>query len=253
MRDPKERFSDRVGDYARWRPGYPVEVVRLLEREAGILPARTRVCDVGAGTGISAELFLREGYAVTAVEPNDAMRREMERRLSESPRLRAVRGAAEATTLPDASVDLVVAAQAFHWFDRERARAEWRRILSPGGLVALVWNDRRVDTPFLRAYEEALLRWGTDYAKVRHQSVDDAAVAAFFRGPHEKRRVPSHQDFDLEGLLGRARSSSYVPQPGEAGHDELFGALERLFDGHAEGGTVRFAYDTILYFGGLGG
>src|SRR5438445_9767149 len=143
MRDPRARFSDRVDAYVRYRPGYPIDVVRTLEREIGIHPSKTRVVDVGSGTGISADLFLREGYAVVGVEPNAAMRIAAEQLLASSARFQSIEGSAEATTLSDASVDLVVAAQAFHWFDRIAAGLEMQRILAPGGAVALVWNDRK--------------------------------------------------------------------------------------------------------------
>lgn len=251
MKGPTERFSDRVADYVRYRPGYPEEIVRILEKASGISPARTRIADVGAGTGISALLFARDGYAVTAVEPNDAMRAECDRLLACDPHYRSVKGTAEATTLDAGSIDLVVAAQAFHWFDRDRARAELARILAPNGVCALVWNDRRVDPPFLGEYEDALLRLGIDYAKVRHQNVSDEVIRAWFRNPCTHESVPNHQDFDRDGLIGRALSSSYVPKRGQPNHDELMAELDRIFTAYAENGRVRFAYDTQLWFGAL--
>lgn len=251
--DPRERFGDRVADYVRFRPSYPIEIVRVLEREAGISAKktkteRTRVCDLGSGTGISCELFLREGYAVLGVEPNAAMR-EASRALEDRyPRFTLVDGTAEQTTLEDQSCDLVIAAQAFHWFDRDRTRAEVRRVLAPGGLCALLWNERRVDTPFLRAYEDALLSRSADYARVRHENVTPAEIARFFGREPASRVAPNHQDFDRAGLIGRAMSSSYVPKEGPD-HDALVRELERMFDEHNERGVVRFAYDTRLFFG----
>jgi SAM-dependent methyltransferase len=253
-REPTQRFSDRVDAYVRYRPGYPSEVVRTLERELGIRPGTTRVVDIGTGTGISAELFLRDGYDVVGVEPNEAMRAAAQKRFAGEPRFRILPGSAEATTLPDASANLVLAAQAFHWFDRTRARAEIARILAPGGALALVWNDRHTDTtPFLRGYEDALRSWSIDYGKVNHQNLSDAEVGAFFRPTGcDIRTFPYHQDFDWEGLLGRAMSSSYVPLRGQPGHDELVAVLRDLFDRHAASGSVRFEYDTKLFFGPLG-
>jgi len=270
-REPTARFSDRVDDYIRYRPGYPVEVVRTLERELGIRADRTRIVDIGSGTGISADLFLREGYAVVGVEPNAAMRVAAESRLaspvgaasehpegwdfpgSSQPRFRSVEGSAESTTLPDACADLVIAAQAFHWFDVARARREMVRLLGKDGAVALMWNDRLVgENPFLQKYDEALRRWSIDYAQVNHQNLSDDDIGSFF-GPLgcELRTFAQHQDFDWEGLLGRALSSSYVPLEGQPGHDELVAALRKLFDDHAKEGRVRFEYDTKLYFGRL--
>jgi len=252
-REPTQRFSDRVDAYVRFRPGYPSNVVRTLERDLGIHPGTTRIVDIGTGTGISAELFLRDGYDVVGVEPNEAMRAAAQKRFAGEPRFRILPGSAEATTLPDASADLVLAAQAFHWFDRARARTEIARILARGGALALVWNDRHTDTTaFLRGYEDALRSWSIDYAKVNHQNLSDADVASFF-GPSgcTVRTFPYHQDFDWEGLLGRAMSSSYVPLAGQPGHDEMVRGLRDLFERDSAEGRVRFEYDTKLYFGSL--
>jgi SAM-dependent methyltransferase len=253
-REPKERFSDRVADYVRYRPSYPVEVVRTLERELGIVPRKTRVVDIGSGTGISAQLFLNEGYDVIGVEPNAAMRAAGETLLASWPRFRSIEGSAEATTLPDGCADLVVAAQAFHWFDKSLARAEMLRILDRSGAVVLLWNDRKVEaTPFLQGYDEALRKYSIDYTQVTHQNLSEADIAAFFGpGGCKARSFDQFQEFEWEGLLGRALSSSYVPLPGRPGHDELVAALRALFERHSEGGKVRFDYDTKLYFGPLG-
>lgn len=251
--DPTTRFSDRVADYVRYRPGYPDEMVAAL-RDAVGLGEGSAVADLGAGTGISSELFLRVGCTVHAVEPNDAMREAAVARLGENPRFRAHPGTAEATGLPAASVDLVVAGQAFHWFDVAAARREALRILVPGGQGALFWNSRRSDaTPFLRAYEALLRDFGTDYAQVTHRNVAERALAAFFGGPYESQIFANHQDFDAEGLRGRVLSSSYSPAPGHPRHIPMLAALADLFAAHEENGLVRFEYDTELFFGALPG
>jgi len=246
-----KRFGDRVADYAKYRPRYPIEIVRILEREAHISPRQTRVCDVGSGTGISSELFLREGYSVVGVEPNAPMREESSRSLAKYAGFRVVDGTAEATTLASSSFDLVIAAQAFHWFDHARARAEFARILSPHGICAIFWNERRMDSEFLRAYEDALMRFGTDYEEVRHRGKRSIAneIENFFAS-FTFRSIPNHQDFDRDGLLGRARSSSYVAKSGEK-YESLMTELKRLFDAHEKNGCVRFDYDTTLWFGGM--
>jgi len=204
-RDPKARFSNRVDDYVRYRPGYPIEIVRTLERELGTRPGPTRIVDIGCGTGISADLFLRQGYAVVGVEPNAAMRAAAENFLASSPRFRLIEGSAEATNLPNASADLVIAAQAFHWFEPVGARREMRRLLAPGGGVALMWNDRRVETnPFLRGYDAAIRKWSIDYAKVNHQNLSDDDI-------------PEPSDVRL-GRLARPRALIVVrPQAWPAG------------------------------------
>lgn len=251
--NPTGRFSDRVEDYVRWRPGYPVELVRVLERERDISPALTRVLDLGCGTGISSALFVSEGYSVTGVEPNAEMRRMAEATLGASSLFQLVDGRAESVPLPDSSVELVVVAQAFHWFERAAFRLEAQRLLVDNGTLALVWNGRRTDSSaFLRAYEELLRRHARDYARVNHKRITESELLAFF-GPQgcERLEFSTHQDFDLEGLRGRALSSSYVPRAGEAGHAEMMAGLGNAFEIHARSGTVRFEYDTTLHFGGL--
>jgi SAM-dependent methyltransferase len=248
--DPTRRFSDRVADYVRFRPGYPEAIVETLRREAGLAPA-SELADVGSGTGLSAEPFLRFGCTVYGVEPNAEMRRAAEEFLAGFPRFRSVEGSAEATGLPDGSVDFVVSAQAFHWFDRAKARREFARILRPGGWVVLLWNSRQTDTtPFLRAYEALLQRFGTDYREVHHRYLGREAVEGFFAPDRcERRAFPNEQAFDLEGLKGRLLSSSYTPAPGHPNHLPMLAELARLFAEHHADGKARFLYDTELYFG----
>ena len=250
MTDPTQRFSDRVADYVRYRPGYPPGVLEALRDRAG-LDASTVVADVGSGTGISAELFLRNGNAVFGVEPNAEMRAAAERLLAGTGRFTSVNGTAEATTLPGASVGLVVAGQAFHWFRPAEARAEFARILRPGGYVALVWNVRRLGaTPFLRDYEALLQRFGTDYREVSHRTVDVARLETFFSDEAFARDVfDNEQRFDLAGLTGRLLSSSYAPTARHPDHEPMLAELARLFEAHEAGGTVCLEYDTKVYIG----
>jgi SAM-dependent methyltransferase len=252
--NPTARFADRVADYVRTRPGYPAGVIDLLRADAGLTPA-TIVADIGSGTGISAELLLRNGNTVFGVEPNREMREAGESLLARYANFHSLAGSAEATTLPDASVDLVIAGQAFHWFDAAKARAEFRRILHPGGFVALLWNTRRVGTtPFLKEYEDLLQRFGTDYREVVHTNVDPLMLAAFYGpGGYRSHKLDNEQVFDREGLRGRLRSSSYTPPPGHPDHEPMMCELDRIFDECNDRGTVRFEYDTELYVGRLTG
>jgi SAM-dependent methyltransferase len=249
--DPTGRFSDRVANYIAYRPGYPDALVDALRREVG-LSAQSTVADIGSGTGISTELLLRIGCDVYAVEPNAEMRHAAETRFSSETRFHSTVGRAESTTLPDASVDAVTAAQAFHWFDRGKTRDEFIRILRPSGLVALFWNTRRIDrSPFLQAYEALLQEYGTDYAEVDHRRVDAASLGAFFGRPWESRVFAYEQVFDFDGIRGRLLSSSYVPGPGHPRHAPMLTALRQIFDAHQADGRVRVEYDTELFFGPL--
>ena len=245
------RFSDRVENYVRYRPGYPAEVLRVLRDECR-LSASDVVADIASGTGIWSRMLLENGNRVFGVEPNAEMRQAGERLLAEFDRFTSVPGAAEATTLPDESVDFVTAAQAAHWFDRERARREFVRILKPGGWLVLLWNERLTNaTAFLRAYEQLLLTFGTDYADVRHERTTEAVNEFFDPVPFEERVFALRQEFDYAGLEGRLLSSSYAPGPEHLQHRPMLRELRRLFDEHADAGRVSFDYNTRIYFGRL--
>jgi SAM-dependent methyltransferase len=249
--DTAARFTDRVGDYARARPSYPPAVLDALRDEMGLCPEHV-VADVGSGTGILAEMLLARGHVVYGVEPNREMARAAAH-LAATGRFHDVDGRAEATGLPDRSVDLVTAAQAFHWFPPAPSRAEFLRILRPPGRVAVVWNLRRVSgTPFLEAFEALLHEWSTDYREVSATYADPGALATLFGGPTwSRRRFTNGQSLDHEGLERRLRSSSYTPPPGHPRHAPMLEALRALFFRHAQDGRVRVDYDTDLYFGTL--
>lgn len=249
-RDSRERFSDRVANYVRYRPDYPREMLHVL-REYAALHDGIRVADIGSGTGIASRLLLDAGCEVFAVEPNAAMREAAESQLAGNPQFHSVAAPAEGTTLPEHSVDMILSAQAFHWFDREHARSEFSRILKPSGSVVLVWNIRQTDsTPFLREYEALLREFATDYMQVRHENVDDSAFRSFFTGGHfSKHAVPNAQHFDFDGLRGRLLSSSYAPAAGHPSHEPMLAELRRIFDAHQRDGQVSFLYDTEIVIG----
>jgi SAM-dependent methyltransferase len=253
--DSTQRFTGRVEDYARYRPAYPPELLDLLRRECG-LTVDTVVADVGSGTGILARLFLENGNRVIAVEPNDEMRRAGESLLSGYGRFKSVQGTAEATTLPQGGVDLITAGQAFHWFDPTPARREFARVLRPGGSVVLVWNDRqKLGAPFQEDYEKLLETYATDYAEVEHGRKGSLQnIRSFFApNPVHTAAFENRQVLDYDGLLGRLRSSSYVPAEGQSGYPEMLEELERIFREHEDGGRVGIEYDTRVYFGLLAG
>lgn len=243
------RFSNRVENYVRYRPGYPKEVIELLQRECGLARGYA-VADIASGTGIWTHNLLDAGARVFGVEPNAEMRQSGERLLAGYPDLTSVAGTAEATTLPDDSVEMVTAAQAAHWFDRGRARREFVRILKPGGWLVLIWNERETDsTAFLRDYEQLLLAYGTDYQDVRHERTTESVNEFFEPAPFEQRSYELTQEFDYAGLVGRLLSSSYAPGPDHPKHEPMLQELRQLFDVHAVGGQVAVEYKTRVSFG----
>lgn len=248
----KERFSNRVEDYIRYRPGYPTAIVGVL-REVCSLKPEAVVADVGSGTGFLAQMFLENGNLVYGVEPNAAMREAGEQLLEKYPHFCSVAGSAEATTLPAASMDFVIVGQAFHWFEPAATRAEFRRVLKPKGWVVIFWNERLTDlTPFQHEYELLVHRFGTDYEKVSATYPRGSQMASFFSpGAFEERVFPYQQEFDFEGLRGRLLSSSYAPPLGHPNHQPMLVELMRLFSAHQKDSRVRFDYSTHMYYGQL--
>lgn len=246
--DNTQRFSNRVDNYVKYRPHYPAEMVTYLQQRFDLTSGT--IADLGAGTGILTKPFLDAGYTVQAVEPNAPMLEKATTLLNDYPGFIAVPGTAENTTLPNGSVDAVMAGQAFHWFDAEKSKAEFTRILKPHGLVALVWNERRIDAAFEQEYDVLINKYGKDYVQVKHRNIEASDIAAFFApAPMELKVFSNQQVFDFEGLKGRLLSSSYMPLQGEPGYDDVIAELTKLFDKYQQAGTITITYDTRLYAG----
>ena len=246
------RFSDRVDNYIRYRPHYPGEAYAFLETELLLKPGHV-VADIGSGTGISAQPLLQQGYTVIGIEPNTDMRLAAENLLKDFPNFKSVEATAETTQLEDQSVDLILAGQAFHWFDRERCKPEFKRILKPGGQVVLMWNDRRTDsTDFLKVYEDFLQMFGTDYKEINHKNTQDKQIfEAFFGAGYKQKSFYNYQEVDFAGLKGRVLSSSYMPNEDHADYNHMIYCLKKIFTRYQQNGLVKLDYDTQLYYGTL--
>ncbi len=247
--DPKQRFSGRVENYIRYRPSYPAKAVDFIIQKFGITGASV-IADIGSGTGIFTELLLNHAGKIYAVEPNPDMRKAAESLLCGYPAFVSVNGSSEATTLDSGSIDLITSAQSFHWFDREKSKIEFKRILKPEGKVLLLWNTRKTNTPILVEYEKLLKDHANDYKEIHHKNINDAAFKKFFhRGEFQKVVFEYSQSFEYQGLLGRVLSSSYCPLPGEEGYPLITTRLEEIFRKFNTDGHIEFNYDTEIYWG----
>ncbi len=248
--DPTKRFSGRVDNYVKYRPGYPVEVITFLQNECD-LSRQSIIADIGSGTGIFTKLLLDKGYKVYAVEPNADMQAAARQYLGDDKNFIPVDGSAEATMAASNSIDLIVCAQAFHWFNNEKTRAEFKRVLKNDGQVALIWNNRLAGVDdFSIAYENILKQDSIDYNKVNHRNISDIDFKAFFKdGKYKTAKFPNVQVFDEDGLLGRAFSSSYVPAEGTDDGEKFRRVLKDIFARYNENRAVSFHYQTEVYLG----
>jgi SAM-dependent methyltransferase len=239
--DPLNRFSDRASDYVKYRPTYPAEVIgQILE---GLGTSQLVAADIGAGTGISARLLGDHGLQVWAIEPNAAMSQVAD----SHPHVEYRSTTAEQTDLPDASVDLVTCFQSFHWFDPEPTLAEFRRILKPSGRLALVWNDRDPSNEFSESYEALLREVSNKHPALERFTASDALDANPNFTNVRSLVFLSQQILDLEGLIGRSRSASYVPREGNA-YDRLITELTTLHQRWAnQQGFVCLTYQTKVF------
>lgn len=251
IKDNTKRFSDRVENYVKYRPGYPEEIVPFLEK-ATDLNAASKIADIGSGTGKSTQLFLDSGYAVTGVEPNHEMRGAAEVLFEDLPHFKSIEGTAEETTLEENSYSHIIAGQAFHWFNPPLAKKEFQRILAPGGWVVLIWNERDVRSPFLADYEVFLHEHAVKYAEVVHRNIDEQVLRTFYEPfPYHVEHFHNHQLFDFEGILGRYLSSSYAYTERDKQFEPAKKALRLLFEKHVDNNQIKMEYQTNIYYGQL--
>ena len=243
-----ERFTDRVENYVRYRPHYPHEIIPYLKQQIG-LNSEWIVADIGSGTGISSQLFLKNGNLVYAVEPNQAMRMAAEDLYRNEKRFISIIGTAEHTTLPDQSIDLILAGQAFHWFDKGASKKEFLRMARPGAYLALIWNERDFENQFQKAYEQMLLDYAPAYQEVC-DTIDETTIRDFYSPrPYSLQIFPHAQSFDLEGLIGRLLSSSYAPLEHDPNYQPMMRRLAQIFAQYSVNGRVEFAYLCKLFHG----
>lgn len=246
QRNPTGRFSNRVENYVKYRPSYPTAVLDCLREECGLKKTAV-VADIGSGTGILARLFLQNGSRVLGIEPNKEMREAGQRLLAPFTKFSSLNATAEATGLPNDSVDFVTAGQAAHWFDKEKSLVEFRRILRPNGFIVLVWNTMDfAASPFMQGYEQLTLRYFT--GKPSRKNEMRGQVLAYLGDGAQQRLFNYEQQFDLAGIIGRLLSTSYAPLADDPLYEPMLADLRNLFEENEVNDRICFRYFTELYF-----
>jgi len=246
------RFSDRVDNYIKYRPSYPREVVDYMI-DTFNLSKDWIIADIASGTGIFSKILLNNRNHVYGVEPNKEMREASEKLLMDYDKFVSIDGTAEESTLEERSIDLITAAQAFHWFDPVKAKKEFKRILKKDGIVLFIWNDRQIETSgFLQGYEELVIKYGTDYQKINHRNVrENKSVESFFDKDYTIYQMNNYQEFDFDGLKGRLLSSSYAPNIDHDNYAPMLNTLNDLFEKYKKNKVVRIDYLTQIFWGRL--
>lgn len=251
MQKSAARFTKTVQDYLKYRPSYPKEVLELLIEKCNLTP-KSLIADIGSGTGFLSKLFLDHGNKVYGIEPNEAMREAADVFLKKYPKFENREGSAEATGLEDQSIDIITAGTAFHWFDAEKTKIEFKRILKTGGWVLLVWNVRDKKIQLVNDYEKLISQFGSDYTTSKAFEFDHTATEHFF-SPYKMKTIsfPNQQIFDWQGFKGRLLSSSYSLQPDDSRYEQMLDALKKIFDHYQHNNHIEFVYQTKLYYGHL--
>jgi ubiquinone/menaquinone biosynthesis C-methylase UbiE len=247
--NPTTRFSNRVENYVCYRPDYPLEVIDLMRDEMN-LRENSIVADIGSGTGIFARMLLERNCIVWGVEPNIAMRAAGKKFLNKFDKFKSVDGTAENANLPDKSVNIITVAQAFHWFDIEPTKREFKRILQSDGYVALIWNNPRLDADaFSINYKRLLNTYGDQYEIIRKSYGYKASIETFFDNNFSEKSFPNSQTLDFKGLEGRTLSSSFMPTAQDKNFSVMIDGLRKLFEQHQRAGKVKIFYETKVFYG----
>jgi len=221
-------------------------MLNVLQRELG-LNEKFVIADIGSGTGISSELFLKNDNRVFAIEPNNEMRTAAESIYADNSNFISINGTAKNTNLEQESIDLIFCGQSFHWFEKQAAKSEFNRILKPDGSVTFAWNQRDDSSDFHQAYEQILQENIPEYRNNTHRNPNEEIKAFFAPKKMQKLYLTNSQTFDLEGLKGRLKSSSYCPKSGIE-YENLMQKIEKLFHKFATNGTIQFDYITNIYW-----
>lgn len=248
--DNTKKFSGKAEVYQKARPNYARALLEFISRNWRIGEG-SLVADIGSGTGIFTRQLLGLGAKVYAVEPNADMRAKAEELLGENPNFVSVVGTAEQTTLPDHSFHLVTAAAAFHWFDADRFKEECKRILLPGALVVLAWNEVEMSAEINQGRERIFKKFCPNFNGFSGgNDKEDAVKRAFFDGTIQERHFPNPLNYDRQTFINRALSGSYSLIETDPGFEAYLAELGDLFDQHAVDGRIVLPQDSVAYFKG---
>ena len=248
-KDPTKRFSDRVENYVKYRPSYPEKIIEELFAK-GVITQNSVIADIGSGTGKFSELLVRKGVKVFGIEPNDDMRKAGEEFLSNYSIFQSIAGTAEATNLPNKSIDVITAAQAFHWFRIEETQKEFTRILKPNGYIVLIWNDRDSDDAFQKEYDKLIVEHCPEYRINDHRNISHNDLEIFYKTDKITQfKCEYNQSFDFESLRGRLESSSYTPASDHENYQPMITKLKEIYNKYQKNGQVKFVYRTVMTYG----
>jgi ubiquinone/menaquinone biosynthesis C-methylase UbiE len=249
MNDNINKFSDKAENYAKFRLGYSSEILKFFDDYG--FNNNSIIADIGSGTGKLTKIFLENGNTVYAVEPNDNMRFMADSSLNGYEKYISINGSAENTTLQEEIIDFVVIGQAFHWFDAPKALNEFKRILKDGGVLVLIWYNRKTDTPFLVEYDNVLKNIPAYKGSIHKALYSDEIIEEFYSKDYKKYTIETIQEFDYSELLGRSLSSSYSPKEGTQEYMNQCKLLEKIFKKYNKNGKVTFNYNMEIYIGRL--
>lgn len=245
-----KKFTGKADIYSKYRPSYPKEYINYLI-SANSLSSTSVIADIGSGTGILSGQLLEKRLEVICVEPNADMRTLAENQLKGFSRYLSVNGSAEDTTLQEKSIDLITVAQAFHWFDKERFKAECRRILKQNSKIALVWNSRDFSSEIIQ--ENALIckKMCPSFNGFSGGMEESPEIIQGFYGDGNFEIITFQNDLqlDLDGFIGRNLSSSYAPKSTDVNYDAFISALTDLFDKYSENNMITMPNNTRSYLG----
>ncbi len=247
---PKQRFSDLVDDYVKYRPGYPEGIIKILQNEYN-LSGSSVIADIGSGTGKLSGLFLKNGNTVYAVEPNAEMRNAAEKIYAGNKNFISINASAEKTTLKDNCVDFIISGQAFHWFDRQITKHEFSRILKDNGFIALIWNKRDNTANIMKEYDRILLKYCSEYKKIGYDLYKESEIIKYF-SPNKvsEYSISNNQMFSLDELIGRVRTTSYCPKENSKAFKSMMEELQIHFLKYKENEKIRFITNTVMFVSG---